>query len=260
MKKDVNLIFFGLVVFLLISILGITLYYQETYKSLDASHQEAMDKIIDTECKLNDTLAEVEAKSAELDQRERDLIDIYNELNISKQKISSLSSFYEEVSSEKDNLEDKINFAEADRDRYKLSLDEASQELLVCERDKELFSDEVSEANSKILEARGKLEENMSKAVLILDTYLDNIKNLLDEEIGGEDGDIEKILDELEDVKDDFNECGCSDTGSINSTIKKTIVLMDHVDEAYSDNVRSRNILNNMNIIINKLTRILVTV
>ena len=230
MKKDINTILLGLVVFLLISIVVLTLYYQETYRNLDRNYREATSK-------LNKTISEVKIKSEELNKREKELIDIINELNISKQRISSLSDYYESLKGEKEILENRLKTMESDRDKYKLNLDEKIQELKVCEKDKKLFSDELNNANAKISKAGGKVG-NMSKIVHSMETNLDDMESIID-----------KIPDYLEDIEDDLNNCNC--------TSNKMDNLNDSINELDKKISNSRNLLYIINTIIKKLTDIL---
>ncbi len=230
MKKDINTILLGLVVFLLISIVVLTLYYQETYRNLDRNYREATNK-------LNKAVSEVKIKSEELNKREKELIDIINELNISKQRISSLSDYYESLKGEKEILENRLKTMESDRDKYKLNLDEKIQELKVCEKDKKLFSDELNNANAKISKAGGKVG-NMSKIVHSMETNLDDMESIID-----------KIPDYLDDIEEDLNNCNC--------TSNKMDNLNDSINELDKKISNSRNLLYIINTIIKKLTDIL---
>ena len=230
MKKDINTILLGLVVFLLISIVVLTLYYQETYRNLDRNYREATNK-------LNKAVSEVKIKSEELNKREKELIDIINELNISKQRISSLSDYYESLKGEKEILENRLKTMESDRDKYKLNLDEKIQELKVCEKDKKLFSDELNNANAKISKAGGKVG-NMSKIVHSMETNLDDMESIID-----------KIPDYLDDIEEDLNNCNC--------TSNKMDNLNDSINELDEKISKSRNLLYIINTIIKKLTDIL---
>ncbi|OYT27703.1 MAG: hypothetical protein B6U97_00895 [Candidatus Altiarchaeales archaeon ex4484_96] len=194
MKKDVNLVLFGLVIFLLFSMLGLTLYYQETYKSLDVSHKKAMDKIKETEYSLNETKDEMIKKSLELDAQEKELIEIINELNISKQKVSSLGDYYQNLRGEKEVLETSLDEAESARDNFKLGLDEKIKELEVCEKNKGLIQNELADVSDRLSIAKGKAG-NMSSIIHSLSMNLDEMDKIIDDDISPE----------LEDIKDDLD-------------------------------------------------------
>jgi|GEM_PF-677416 len=238
-KKDVNLILFGLVVFLLFSIVGITIYYQQTYRSLDESHSKAMGKIMKTECQLNETIIEVEKKSEELDERERELIDIINELDLSKKKASSLGDYYENLRGEKETLENRLDSAESNRDRYKLNLDEKTKELEVCEKDKKLIQSELADAEKTISTAKGKLG-NLSSIVYSLGINLNEIDSIIDDDLGD---DLNDIKDDIEDGKD----CSESDVDS----------AIDYNNEIYDKIGTSKNLLRIINTITSRLNTIL---
>ncbi|OYT54055.1 MAG: hypothetical protein B6U72_04075 [Candidatus Altiarchaeales archaeon ex4484_2] len=239
MKKDVNLILFGLVVFLLFSMVGITLYYQETYKSLDESHAQAMGKMMETEYQLNETITEVEKKSKELDNRENELIDIINELDLSKKKVSSLGDYYENLRGEKETLENQLDSAESNRDRYKLNLDEKTKELEVCEKDKKLIQSELGDAEKTISTAKGKVG-NMSSIAYSLWVDLDEIESIIDDD----------IRDDLDDIRDDIEKGKPVDEGDVDR-------VSDSVYEVYDKIGASKNLLRIINTIISRLNTIL---
>ncbi|MEA1924890.1 MAG: hypothetical protein U9M95_03380 [Candidatus Altiarchaeota archaeon] len=239
MKNDVNLILFGLVVFLLFSMVGITLYYQETYKSLDESHSQAMGKIRVTECQLNETITEVNKKSEALDERESELTDIINELNLSKKKVSSLGDYYENLRGETKTLENQLDSAESNRDRYKLNLDEKTKELEVCEKDKKLLQSELSDAENTITTSRGKVG-NMSSIVYTLRLNLNEIESIIDDD----------IRDDLDDIKKDIDEGdGCKES-DVDSAIESNKEVYDKIGT-------SKNLLRIINTITSRLNTIL---
>ncbi len=239
MKRDVNLILFGLVVFLLFSMVGITLYYQETYRSLDESYSQATGKIRETERQLNKTIAEVGRKSEELDRREKELIDIINELDVSKQKISSLGDYYQNLKGEKETLENRLDSAESKRDLYKLNLDEKTKELEVCEKDKKLLQSELGDAEKTISTAKGKVG-NMSSVAYSLLLNLNEMESIIDDD----------IREDLNDIKEDAEAekvCSESDVDSVSESIY----------EVYDKLGASKNLLRIINTITSRLNNLL---
>jgi len=239
MKKDVNLILFGLVVFLLFSMVGITLYYQQTYRSLDESHAKAMGKIRETECQLNETITEVGRKSDALDKREAELTDIINELNLSKKKISSLGDYYENLRGEKETLENQLDSAESNRDRYKLNLDEKTKELEVCEKDKKLIQSELSDAEDTIAITRGKVG-NLSSIIYSLGVTINEIDSIIDDD----------IREDLDEIKEDIEDGKEVDESDVDSAI-------DYNNEIYEKIRTSKNLLRIINTITSRLNTIL---
>jgi len=71
-------------------------------------------------------------------------------LNLSKQRISSLSDYYTTVRSEKEDLERDLSRIEQERDRWKSDYLAAKQDLEVCEKNYNLKKREVELLESDI--------------------------------------------------------------------------------------------------------------
>ncbi len=197
MKRDVNFILLGLLITLLISMVGMAFYYQETYENLGLKHRTVLDEIEETRDRLNDTIAEVEIKSAELQKKEQILLDIINELNLSKQKTSSLGDYYEDVKGEKEALNESLSKTIDERDEYELKYSNSEQELEVCEEDKKLREDELSKANSDITK--------LKSIGNTLRTYSNNAYDILTDDKNGVYENIEDCYDKIDRVNESIN-------------------------------------------------------
>lgn len=197
MKRDVNFILLGLLITLLMSMVGMALYYQETYENLGLKHRTVLDEIEETRDRLNNTISEVEAKSAELQKKEQILLDIINELNLSKQKASSLGDYYEDVRGEKEALGESLSKTRDERDEYELKYSNSERELGVCEKDKKLREDELSKANSDITKLK-----NIGD---ILRTYSNNAYDILTDDKNGVYENIGCCYDKIDRVNESIN-------------------------------------------------------
>ena len=150
MRRDVNFVFFGLLILLLIAMVGVMLYSDYTYHRVNARYLKFREMFEQAQNDLNRSREEIKAKDEELQEKEQALIDIINELNLSKQRISSLSDYYTTVRSEKEDLERDLSRIEQERDRWKSDYLAAKQDLEVCEKNYNLKKREVELLESDI--------------------------------------------------------------------------------------------------------------
>ncbi len=198
MKRDVNFILLGLLITLLMSMVGMAFYYQETYENLGLKHRTVLDEMEETRDRLNNTISEVETKSAELQKKEQILLDIINELNLSKQKASSLGDYYEDVRGEKEALGESLSKTRDERDEYELKYSNSEQELGVCEKDKELKEIELKEVKNDVVKLKnigGKLR-----------TYSDSAHDRLHDDKDGIYENIENCNDSISEIEECINQ------------------------------------------------------
>ncbi len=164
MKRDVNFLFFGLLILLLIGMVGVMLYSDYTYHKVNIQYIDFKERFEEAQQKLNHTRAELEAKDIELYEREQDLVDIINQLNLSKKKESSLSEYYTTIKSEKDTLsstlsetEEELNTLESDYLSEKLDHD-------TCKKDVSLWKAEFNAANTDLGECKASVS-NLSGSI-----------------------------------------------------------------------------------------------
>jgi chromosome segregation ATPase len=186
-KKDVNFIFFGLLLLLMIAMAGVMLYSDYTYHKVNGDYirfKQMYDKAQDD---LNQSKTDVRAKEMALDEKERELIDIVKELNLSKQKESSLSGYYVTVKSEKEQLNESLSTAISARDRYKADYESSRLTLSVCQRDIELEKKTVSTCQANLLSYRVASADAALKAeqlMAALDTFSCKNKTVCDDDLG----------------------------------------------------------------------------
>ncbi len=150
MKKDVNFALFGIIILLLFSIAGITVYYNISYQRLNSEYLGAIDNIRRTKDELNKTAGEVALKNKELVEKERNLIDIINELNLSKQQITSLGEYYTDLKGEKKSIEAKIDQIKGERDKWKSDYTSAKVDLEHCQRSYDAMQIKFNRVNSSL--------------------------------------------------------------------------------------------------------------
>jgi chromosome segregation ATPase len=159
MRRDVNFIFFGLLILLLISMIGIMLYSDYIYHKSNAEYLEFKRKYEKACEDLNESREEMNTKDEDLQRTEQALIDIINELNLSKQRVSSLSDYYTTVKGEKELLEGDLSKTEQERDKWKSDYVTAKQDLGVCEKTLDLEKIQVELLNSEIVTYMNSVDE-----------------------------------------------------------------------------------------------------
>jgi len=214
-KRDVNFVFFGLLILLLIAMVGVMLYSDYTYHKTNAQYLKFKEMFERAQNDLNRSREEIKAKDEELQETEQALIDIINELNLSKQRISSLSDYYTTVRSEKEDLERDLSRIERERDQWKSDYVAAKQDLGVCEKSYDLKKKEVELLNSEVLAYRNSIDELSGK-------------------IGNATAQLEVIMDAVGDV--DCNESSCEeDKDSIEDLIQSLQEILIQIESKIDD-------------------------
>ncbi|MBN2014889.1 MAG: hypothetical protein JW778_06890 [Candidatus Altiarchaeota archaeon] len=211
MKKDVNFIFFGLLILLLTAMVGTMLYSDYTYHKVNAQYLEFKNMFEQAQDQLNQTKSEIEAKDLELQEKENSLIEIINELNLSKQKETSLEGYYTTVKTEKEGLQDQLSDTVEDRDKWRTDYLTTKQELGICEKDSDLLEMNLNNEKNKVIECK--------KSVAGLKTYVENITSKLEETMTaledldcgeltceGEKDELEELIQELQTIIIKFEE------------------------------------------------------
>ncbi len=192
-----NFIFFGLLLLLLIAMVGVTLYSDYTYQGVNARYREFKKMFEHVEEDLNKSRAELNLKDKELQEKEQALVDIINELNLSKQRVSSLSDYYTTVRSEKDVLESDLSQTQEERDKWKTDYTTARTDLGVCEKNYDLKKEEV-----KQLELTRVLHQNYAKiAESLAESMMDILKTVKCDNSSTCNDKIENVTETLEDLQ-----------------------------------------------------------
>lgn len=138
MKKDVNFIFFGLLLLLMIAMAGVMLYSDYTYHKVNGDYLRFKEMYDLAQKNLTNSREELQAKQLNLEELEQNMTDLWNELQLSKTKESSLSGFYTTVQTQKQQLNESLGAAISARDRCRSDYETSRLTLSVCQRDIEL--------------------------------------------------------------------------------------------------------------------------
>jgi len=236
MKKDVNFGMGAIILILLVSIVGITIYYNSTYQQLNLDYREAIENIKKTRDELNQTAEEIRIKNEELSKKEKVLIDIINELNLSKQRVTSLGEYYTSLKGEKETLEKGLDQTKKDRDNWKSEYTSAKVELDERTRSYELIKTQMVTINASLSRLQGMSDD--------IGSYVVEANNKI--------GDIEGKITTLDNDIDSLSRnIGRVDDSCENETLEDR--LKDQVDDVNSGLNQIKEKINELENIINKI-------
>ncbi|HEX54875.1 MAG TPA: hypothetical protein ENF49_01975 [Candidatus Altiarchaeales archaeon] len=178
MKRDVNFILFGILILLIMSMVGMALYSDYTYHEIDNKYREFKKKLDEAQRKLNETNMLLIEREMELNETERQLIDIINELNLSKQKISSLGEYYKNLRGRNEELEEELNKVKDDRDLWKSNYFEVKEDLGFCNQSLKLCNSQLYSKDLKIEKLRVEIN-NFNSYLEEINEGLDNMTDFI---------------------------------------------------------------------------------
>jgi chromosome segregation ATPase len=150
MKRDVNLFFLGLLVLIILSMVGMGVYFQNEYTGLASEYNSALQKLEEKNAELDKKIIEINTTREELDARERSLVDIVKELNLTKEKQTSLGGFFENLKGEKQTLEENLTSTQQEVAKWKASYTDKTKDLNVCQNSVKLKEDQITKKDAKI--------------------------------------------------------------------------------------------------------------
>ncbi len=215
MRYNVSLILMGLLLLMVLSMLSLTVYYRYTYDHLYDDYDEAVDAVIDMQDELNQSLTEVAEKERLLSTKERILLDYISELNLSKERESTLGEHFTELRGEKEELTENLTEAEQRLADLSDELEDVQDELDVCEVDYRLCEEELDDVAANLPAMKGnftllkqdatdawsdytEVRERMEQADLEAESLRERVDEL---ENGTEKS---AVLDELGDLESDL--------------------------------------------------------
>jgi len=163
MKHDVNYILLGLLLVVIIAMIAMLFYYNVTYGMLSQRYESAVRDVENKSAELNRTLFMVVEKDAMLREKEQILLDYIQNLNLSKERETSLGSFFTEVKSRNEVLDDQLNATRSERNSYATLYNRYYADYGVCVQDKSSLTTQVNSANNKIGAMRTGLAEISTK-------------------------------------------------------------------------------------------------
>ncbi|MFH1722055.1 MAG: hypothetical protein ABH950_05560 [Candidatus Altiarchaeota archaeon] len=218
MKYNVSLVMMGLLLLTIISLISLALYSRMKYDDLSEDYENAIREVNKAAEELNQTLAEAQAKEKLLTTKEQILVDYLDELNLSKERESSLGVHFTELRGEKDILTANLSETRERLGELNDEFEKAKTSLDVCEIDFDLCEDQLEDTAENMPAMKGnfsELLEEMNDAwadlTRILDEYeeVDSEATALRKEmvkLENSTDDEEELEDAIDAVKDEIND------------------------------------------------------
>ena len=209
MKHNVNFFLFGMILAVLLSMVGLAVYFNNSYEQLTAKHSNAMKNLENLTRELNETIREVNQKNIELIEKERTLSDIIGDLNLSEQKASSLGEFYTQEKGVREVLEENLVETEKERDTWKLTYAQTKQDLDLWKKNYDIKVQELNVVNKRVTllnsvvnEINGEISSStgIDKMTTDMQALIATVESELDE--------LDKTIGDVEDssMRADLNE------------------------------------------------------
>jgi len=176
MKHNVNFGLLGLLLLVIVAMIGLVLYYYTTYEGLSRKYDEALLSLRNVSGKVNQTQYELAAREAQLREKEKMLIDYLGELNISRQRETSLGGHYNEMKDKVENLSSTLNLTVVERNKYAAQADKYYAESLEWKGKYDREHENLNSANNRITKMRGDAAE-LEKTIESFDNELASLEN-----------------------------------------------------------------------------------
>lgn len=122
----------GLVLASMLSMTAMAWYYKRTYDDLNGRYVTSRLEILAAAAELNKTISEVDAKAELLNRKEVILTDYINELNLSRERETSLGTHFTDMKNENVYLGEKLNKTMLDRERWQNMYNVTQRNYGVC--------------------------------------------------------------------------------------------------------------------------------
>lgn len=149
MKQDVNYLLLGLIIAVLAGMVSIALYAQHEYQNLNLKYSSAVKELDNKSTQLEKKAEEINKTRSELEDRERALVDIVHELNLSAERATALGGFFENLKGQKELLEGSLNATAQEKEKVQSQYNTAKKDLQVCTETNKLQEDHLKKERAK---------------------------------------------------------------------------------------------------------------
>lgn len=224
MKQDVNFLLLSLLLLALMGMAGIALFAQGEYQKLGLQYAKDK-KILEEKSRLLDNkTAEVELMRVELEAREKRLVDLVKELNLSKERQESLGGFFENLKGEKEELEENLTQTRSEKERWQNMYEAKRKDYEVCTVSLKFKEQQLTNSTATIAKLRNQFtltKQAIDKSITAADKVnsgLSKVNTYLSE--------IEKKLSSIESTLKKYPDTGC---------YKSVSKLLDEADTKIGD-------------------------
>jgi hypothetical protein len=205
MKRNVNLLLLWLVLASMFAMILMDVYYNTTYDELVVNFTRMKQKYEMANNELNRTISEVEAKEELLNRKEVILTDYISELNLSRERETSLGTHFIDLKNENVYLGDKLNKTVLDRERWQSMYNATQRNYDVCRVDLNLEETRSNERLDEINRIEG-MKPSMDAGIGRL--------GVREGDVSSNVGDIDGLAGDIDDLADSV------DNSSLRSGIK----------------------------------------
>jgi chromosome segregation ATPase len=178
MKHNVNYILLGLVLMVLVSMIGLVIYYYVTFEGLRSKYNLALEDLSNVSYQMNQTSIELRTKERMLDEKERILLNYLGELNISRQRVDSIEDHFLREQEKAQLLETNLGSTQSERDRYASLYNKYYEESQQYQRRYEQTKTQLDSAESRIVAARLESQQISSQMELELSAILSELSRI----------------------------------------------------------------------------------
>lgn len=190
MKHNVNYVLLGIIIVILVSWVGLIGYGYVTFQGLRTQYNVALAELENTSREVNRTHNELMVKESLLAEKEKILLDYLGELNISKQRETSISEHFLNEKEKAEQLETNLESASTDRDRYQSLYNKYFDES-------QLYQTKYTESKTNLDSAQNKIGRAKGDA-----TEINNILEDVEAELSAITSELAKIKTKADSIQD----------------------------------------------------------
>jgi chromosome segregation ATPase len=168
MRHNVNFGLLGLLLVVILCMIGLVIYYYLTYANLSQRYDEALTDLENVSVSMNQTRNELQVREDELKAKEDALIKYMADLNMSKQRETSLGGQFTELETEAKKLELNLEATESEKARYAQLYNRYYSESIEFREKYQVASEQLTTEKSRVSALKDGLSTILNDAGLII--------------------------------------------------------------------------------------------
>jgi chromosome segregation ATPase len=184
MKQNVNFFLMFILVLMLGVMVVMVVWVQGEYRNLHDEYISKNELLEQKNQELVNMSEEINTTRSDLEDRQRALVDIVKELNLSAERESSLGGFFENVKGQKQVLETNLNSTVQEKENWKKLYNTAQNDLGICDKAKQIALDDVKKRDGTIAGLRrdfGTLSLSVNSSKTQLSSIASTVSSLRDD-------------------------------------------------------------------------------
>ena len=159
MKHNVNFGLLGLLLMVIVAMIALVLYYYTTYEGLSKRYDDALANLQNVSEGMNRTQMDLAAKEQQLSEKERRLLEMTTDTNVSKEQVQFISGQYTHLKDKADDLSTDLNATRDERNKYAAQADKYYKDSVQWQGKYTDTNNALTSANNRITRIRGSLVE-----------------------------------------------------------------------------------------------------